>query len=96
VWPAQPAQRRPFSVFVLAEFSNLKKKKKNLNTSARFSQGLFFSLFRRNPRKFGDRKPAPKLKIPKITFSAQPSKFLPPNGRSGPFMPLVAVLASVH
>jgi hypothetical protein len=48
VWPAQPAQRRPFSVFVLAEFSNFEKQK-NLNTSARFSVGLFFSLFSPGP-----------------------------------------------
>jgi hypothetical protein len=44
VWPAQLAQRRPFSVFVLPEFSNFEKQK-NLNTSARFSLGLFFFTF---------------------------------------------------
>ena len=45
VWPAQPAQRRPFSVFVLTEFSNFEKKKKSQHLGAFFPGTIFFTFF---------------------------------------------------
>ena len=45
VWPAQPAQRRPFSVFVLAEFSIFGKTKKSQRLDSFFPGTIFFTFF---------------------------------------------------
>jgi hypothetical protein len=81
VWPAQPAQRRPFSLFVLVEFSNFEKQK-ILNASAHFSQGLFFSHF--SPEYAGVRGPktSAKTQNSKNHFTAlknTPSPWIPPR-----------------
>ena len=77
-WPAQPAQRRPFSVFVLTEFSNFEKKKKSQHLGAFFPGTIFFTFFAGSRWNSGTQNQRHPSKFQKSL--SRPEKYPPPRG----------------